>query len=62
MNLDINEQELNLLLELIGSAEEAEIQSKDHATSRVFKNVLRNRLALLESLKEKICISRTWTA
>ena len=54
MNLEINEQERNLLLELIENAENRAIESMAHADSRTFKNVLRTRLELLASLKEKI--------
>jgi hypothetical protein len=54
MNLDISEEERNLLLELIQSAEEAAIQSMDHADSRSFKTLLRKRLELLSTIKEKV--------
>jgi hypothetical protein len=54
VNLEITEQERNLLLQLIENAESAAIQSMDHADSRAFKEVLRNRLELLASIKEKI--------
>jgi len=54
MSFEISEQERNLLLELIEGAEEAAIQGLDHADSRSFKEVLRNRLVLLASIKGKI--------
>ncbi len=54
MGLDMTEQERNLLLELIERAEEAAIRSMDHADTRDFKNILRERLELLASIKEKI--------
>ena len=54
MNLEISEEERNLLLEMIESAEEAAIQGMDHADSRSFKEVLKTRLDLLASVKEKI--------
>jgi putative phosphoribosyl transferase len=58
MNLEISEEERNLLSELIESAEDAAIQSMDHADSRSFKEVLKARLDLLASIKEKICGQR----
>lgn len=54
MNLEINEQERSLLLELIENAEKREIEGMAHADTRTFKNVLRTRLELLASVKEKI--------
>lgn len=54
MGLEITEQERNLLLELTENAIETAIQGMDHADSRAFKEVLRNRLELLESVQEKI--------
>ena len=53
MGLEVTGQERDLLLELIEKAEEEAIQGMDHADSRAFKDVLRNRLALLASIKEK---------
>ncbi len=54
MNLEITEQEQDLLLDLIEKAEEAAIQSMDHADSRKFRNVLRRRLELLAAVKKKV--------
>jgi len=54
MKVDINDLERNLLLELIEGAEQEAIQGVDHADSRVFKDMLRKRLQLLESVKGKI--------
>jgi len=54
MKVDINDLERNLLLELIEGAEQEAIQGMDHADSRVFKDMLRKRLQLLESVKGKI--------
>ena len=54
MNFDISDQERKLLLELIENAEQTTIESMAHAVSRTFKNVLRKRLELLASTKEKI--------
>jgi hypothetical protein len=54
MNLDIAEQERALLVELLDTAEETAIESMAHADSRLFKDVLRKRLELIASLKEKI--------
>jgi hypothetical protein len=62
MSLEITQQERNLLLQLIESAEAAAIQSMDHADSRTFKDVLRNRMELLASVKEKIRASGTLAA
>jgi hypothetical protein len=54
MNLEISEEERNLLLEMIESAEEAAIRGMDHADSRSFKEVLKTKLDLLASVKGKI--------
>jgi hypothetical protein len=54
MNIEVTEQEKDLLLELIEGAEEAAIQGMDHADNRAFKDLLRTRLKLLESLREKM--------
>jgi hypothetical protein len=54
MDLEISEQERNLLLELVQDAEAAAIQSMDHADSRSFKNLLRKRMELLATAKEKL--------
>ena len=54
MNLEITEQEKDLLLELIESAERAAILGIDHADSREYKELLRNRLDLLASTKKKL--------
>jgi hypothetical protein len=54
MRLEITEQEKNLLLELIESAEQAAIQGLDHADIRAYKDLLRNRLDLLHLLKDKM--------
>jgi hypothetical protein len=54
MSLEITEEERNLMLQLIESAETAVIRSIDHADSHTFKDVLRNRLEILASAKEKI--------
>ena len=54
MNLDITEQESALLSELLDNAEETAIESLSRADSRTFKNMLRKKLELIASLKEKI--------
>jgi hypothetical protein len=54
MNFEISEEERNLLLEMIESAEESAIQGMDHADSRSFKEVLKAKLDLLASVKGKI--------
>jgi hypothetical protein len=59
MVLEITEQERKLLLELIEHAEEAAIRSLGHADIRAFKDMLKNRLALLESVLDKV---RTYDA
>jgi Ala-tRNA(Pro) deacylase len=53
-SLEITDQERNLLLELIEGAERAAIQSVDHADTRDFKELLRNRLHLLDSVRDKL--------
>jgi hypothetical protein len=53
-SFEITEDEKDLLLELIENAEETAIESMAHADSRRFKDVLRKRLQLLASAKEKI--------
>jgi hypothetical protein len=54
MNLNITEEERALLLELLDTAEETAIESMSRADSRSFKNVLRKRLELIASLKDRI--------
>jgi hypothetical protein len=54
MEMQMTEQEIDLLLELIEGAEKTAIQGIDHADSRAFKEQLRGRMRLLESLKEKV--------
>jgi hypothetical protein len=54
MNFDLTEQERMLLLELIENAEHAAIQGMDRVDSRSFKDLLRRRLELLESAKDKL--------
>ena len=54
MVLEITEEEKSLLLELLDSAENAAIQGMDHAETRSFKKVERERLKLLAAVTEKI--------
>jgi hypothetical protein len=54
MDVKFSEQERNLLLELIRDAEETAIQGMDHADSRSFKDLLRKRLELLATVREKL--------
>jgi len=54
MNFDLTEQERTLLLELIENEENSAIQGMDHADSRSFKDLLRQRLARLASAKQKL--------
>jgi hypothetical protein len=61
MDVKFSEQERDLLLELIRDAEETAIQGMDHADSRSFKDLLRKRLELLATVKEKL-LSVTETA
>ena len=52
--LHLAEDEKRLLMELIDSAEQEGIQGLDHTDARSFKNILRSRLSLLESLRTKL--------
>jgi hypothetical protein len=52
--LQITEDEKELLLELINSAEQESIQGLDHSDTRSFKTVLRSKLNMLESLRNKL--------
>jgi hypothetical protein len=54
MNIEVTEQEREFMLELIDSAEQEMIQGVDHADSRAFKELLRNRLDLLGSVRDKM--------
>ena len=54
MGLEISEEERTLLLELIAEAEKAAIRGIDHTDTRDFKDLLRKRLAMLGSAKEKV--------
>jgi len=54
MSLDISEQDRNLLLELIENAEQTAIESVAHTETRRFRSVLKERLDLLASVREKI--------
>ena len=62
MVLKFSEEEANLLLELIRSSEEEAIQGMDHADSRSFKDLLRKRLELLATAKEKLLSGVTHSA
>ena len=57
MNIAVDEHERALILELIENAERDVIQSIDHADVRAFKDLLRTRLDLLESLKARLQVS-----
>ncbi len=54
MLVEITEQKRDLLRELIETAEQAAIQGVDHADKRAYKDLLRSRLRLLESLMAKL--------
>lgn len=59
MDVKVTEQERTLLLELIENAELETIQGLDHADSRAFKGLLRTRMQLLESVRNKMQDDRT---
>ena len=54
MTLELSEQEKCLLLELIDRTETEGIQGLDRADTRSFKQLLKNRLEILASIKDKI--------
>ena len=54
MNILVTEEERTVLLDLIENAEQVIIRGVDHADSRAFKDMLRDRLQVLESVKQKI--------
>jgi hypothetical protein len=54
MTFEMTERERALLLELIESAEKAGIHGLGHADSRDFKKLLKKRLEILASLRQKI--------
>ena len=52
--VQITDDERQLLLELLNSAEEEAIQGLDHTDTRSFRKVLRHKLDRLESLRRKL--------
>ena len=54
MNSEFSQQERDLLLELIDTAEKQTIHSIDHTDSRRFRDLLRIRMELLTALEKKI--------
>ena len=58
MNIDLTESERELLAEVLEEKQTRMIQEIDHTDTRNFKEMLRTKLELLESLKRKIEQSR----
>ena len=54
MNIDLTESERELLAEVLEEKQTRMIQEIDHTDARNFKEMLRTKLELLESLKQKI--------
>lgn len=54
MNIDLTESEHELLAEVLEEKQTRMIQEIDHTDARKFKEMLRTKFDLLESLKQKI--------
>jgi hypothetical protein len=54
VNIDLTESEHELLAELLEEKQTRMIQEIDHTDARKFKEMLRTKLEVLESLKTKI--------
>ena len=54
MNIDLTESEQELLAELLEEKQTRMIQEIDHTDARNFKEMLRAKFEVLESLKQKI--------
>jgi hypothetical protein len=54
MNLEITDEEREFLNELLEEEQKHLIQQIDHTDTRQFEQMLKGKLALLESLKRKI--------
>jgi len=54
VNIDLTESERELLAEVLEEKQTRMIQEIDHTDARNFKEMLRTKLELLESLKQKI--------
>jgi hypothetical protein len=54
MNLEITDEEREFLDELLEEEQKHLIQQIDHTDTRQFEQMLKGKLALLESLKRKI--------
>ena len=54
MNIDLTESEHELLAEVLEEKQTRMIQEIDHTDARKFKEMLRTKLEVLESLKQKI--------
>jgi hypothetical protein len=54
VNIDLTESERELLAELLEEKQTRMIQEIDHTDARKFKEMLRTKLEVLESLKTKI--------
>lgn len=54
MNIDLTESEHELLSELLEEKQTRMIQEIDHTDTRDYKQMLRTKLEVLESLKQKL--------
>lgn len=54
MNIDLTESEHELLAEILEEKHTRMIREIDHTDARNFKEMLRTKLEVLESLKQKI--------
>lgn len=54
MNIDLTESEHELLAEVLEEKQTRMIQEIDHTDARKFKEMLRTKFEVLESLKQKI--------
>ena len=54
MNIDLTESERELLAEVLEEKQTRMIQEIDHTDTRNFKEMLRTKLEVLESLKQKL--------
>ena len=54
MTLDLTESEHELLSEVLEEKQSRMIQEIDHTDARKFRELLRNKLEVLESLKQKL--------
>ena len=54
MNIDLTESERELLAEVLEEKQSRMIQEIDHTDARKFRELLRTKLEVLESLKQKL--------